>query len=70
MRLLIILGLIGYVLYKFGSVFFRAGAASQQDRFQQRKPQNGNVNVNSAPDKPAKSGKIKGGEYVDYEEVK
>lgn len=70
MRLLIILGLIGYVLYKFGSIFFRAGASSQQDRFQQRRPQNGSVNVDSAPDRPAKSGKIKGGEYVDYEEVK
>lgn len=70
MRFLIILGLIGYVLYKVGGLFFRAGASSQQDRFQQRKPTNGNVNVDSAPDKPAKSGRIKGGEYVDYEEVK
>lgn len=70
MRFLIILGLIGYVLYKLGGLFFRAGAASQQDRFQQRKPQNGNINVDSAPDRPAKSGKIKGGEYIDYEEVK
>jgi hypothetical protein len=70
MRLLIILGLIGYVFYKIGGMFFRAGAASQQSKFQPRNPQNGNVNVNSAPDKPAKSGKIKGGDYIDYEEVK
>lgn len=70
MRFLIILGLIGYVLYKVGGVFFRAGAASHQGRFQARKPESGNVNVDSAPDRPAKSGKIKGGEYVDYEEVK
>ncbi|HCZ36992.1 MAG TPA: DUF4834 domain-containing protein [Cytophagales bacterium] len=70
MRFLIILGLIGYVLYKVGGLFFRAGAASQQSKFQPRRPQNGNVNVNSAPDRPAKSTKIKGGEYVDYEEVK
>ncbi|MCE7863817.1 MAG: hypothetical protein DYG99_09780 [Bacteroidetes bacterium CHB5] len=65
MRLLIILGLIGYVLYKFGNLFFRAGAASQQ-----RRPTHGNINVDSTPGKPGKSGKIKGGEYVDYEEVK
>lgn len=69
-RLLIIIGLIGYVFYKFGSLFFRAGAASQQDKFQPRRPQNGQVNVDSPPDRPAKSGKIKGGEYIDYEEVK
>jgi hypothetical protein len=65
MRLLIILGLIGYVFYKFGSLFFRAGAASQQ-----RRPQNPNINVDPTPHSPSKSGKIKGGEYVDYEEVK
>lgn len=70
MRLLIILGLIGYVLYKFGSLFFRAGAASQQARFQQRRPNNGNPNVDPAPDKPTRTGKVKGGEYVDYEDVK
>lgn len=70
MRFLIILGLIGYVLYKVGGLFFRAGAASQQSKFQPQRPQNGNINVNSAPDRPAKSTKIKGGEYVDYEEVK
>lgn len=49
MRFLIILGLIGYVLYKVGGLFFRAGAASQQSKFQPRKPHNGNVNVDSAP---------------------
>lgn len=70
MRFLIILGLIGYVLYKFGRLFFQAGAASQQGRFQQRRPTYGNPNANPAPDKPVQTGKVKGGEYVDYEEVK
>ncbi|MBX2915127.1 MAG: hypothetical protein KF856_07630 [Cyclobacteriaceae bacterium] len=65
MRLLIILGLIGYVFYKFGSLFFRAGAAAQQ-----RRQPNETINVNSTAGRSPKSGKIKGGEYVDYEEVK
>lgn len=69
MRLLIILGLIGYVLYKVGQLFFQAGAASQQGRFQQRRPQDGKINVDPTPDKPKRGG-IKGGEYVDYEEIK
>ena len=70
MRFLIILALVGYVLYKVGGLFFRAGAASQQSRFQQRRPpEGGDINVNSAP-KKNKGGHIKGGDYVDYEEVK
>lgn len=67
-RFLLILSLVGYVLYKVGGLFFRAGAASQQPRQQPRRPQ-GTVNVDSAP-KKNKDGSIKGGEYVDYEEVK
>ncbi|MCW5909660.1 MAG: DUF4834 domain-containing protein [Cyclobacteriaceae bacterium] len=71
MRFLIILGLIGYVLYKVGGLFFRAGAASQQGRYQaSRRSPGGNVNVDAAPKKSTNKGAIKGGEYVDYEEVK
>ncbi len=68
MKFFIILGLVAYVLYKVGGLFFRAGAASQQSRFQQRRPPEGDINVNAAPKK--KGGTIKGGDYVDYEEVK
>ena len=67
-RFLLILSLVGYVLYKVGGLFFRAGAASQQPR-QQPRPTQGKVNVDSAP-KKNKDGSIKGGEYIDYEEVK
>jgi len=70
MRFFIILALVGYVLYKFGGLFFRAGAASQQHRFQQRKPPQGDIHVNSAPKKEKGNGHIKGGDYVDYEEIK
>lgn len=65
-KFLLALGLIAYVLYKVGGVFFRAGAASQQ----YRKPQDTASNVNANPVKEKKTGNIKGGEYVDYEEVK
>lgn len=70
MKFLIILGLIGYVFYKVGNMFFRAGAASQQNRYEPRNSQAGNVNTNTAAKKQQGKGTIKGGEYVDYEEVK
>lgn len=66
-RLLLILSLIVYVVYKVGSFFFRAGAASQQLRDQERKNVNNNVNA-QAPKK--NKGGSKSGEYIDYEEVK
>jgi hypothetical protein len=59
-RFLVIFGVVAYILYKVGSFFFKIGAASQQMR--QRDP-------NAKPKTP-KPGKIKGGDYVDYEEVK
>lgn len=68
-KFLLILGIIVYVIYKIGSLFFRAGAASQQFRNQQRQ----NFDAQPRPDPRAKKsgkGNIKGGDYVDYEEVK
>jgi len=63
MKYLIILGLLIYVIYKVGAFFFRAGAASQElKNFKQR-------DQNAKATKAQKS-KIKGGDYVDYEEVK
>lgn len=64
-KFLLILSIIGYVFYKVGGIFFRAGAASQQPR----RPQDTASNVNGKPVKEKKGG-IKGGEYVDYEEIK
>ena len=64
MRYLLILGIFFYVLYKIGSFFFRAGAASQQLRNFERRQQ---------AEKQAKKSKSKvrgGGEYIDYEEIK
>lgn len=64
-KFLLILFIIAYVVSKIGSMFFRAGAASNQRRANQ-----GNVNVNQPPPAEKRSGKIKGGDYIDYEEVK
>ena len=58
-RFLIIVGVVGYILYKIGSFFFKIGAASQQMR----------QNQGTKAKKPTDP-KIKGGDYVDYEEVK
>lgn len=62
LKFLLIVASVSYVIYKIGSFFFRAGAASQQFR-QQRRPRE---DQKSNPGK----GTIRGGEYIDYEEVK
>jgi len=67
LKFLLILGIIGYLLFKIGGFFFKAGAASQQYRQQARRPQN---SVHNNPPEAKTDGHIKGGEYVDYEEVK
>jgi hypothetical protein len=65
-KFLLIVGLILYVIYKIGTLFFRAGAASQNFR-----NPNQNQNVNQPNNQQAKKDKkFKGGEYVDYEEIK
>jgi hypothetical protein len=66
-KFLLIVGLILYCVYKIGTLFFKAGAASQQYRNQPK--QDFNQNANGAKKKEG-SGKFKGGEYIDYEEIK
>jgi len=58
-RFLLIVGIVGYILYKVGSFFFKIGAASQQMRQRDQNPKS-----------KTPPSKIKGGDYVDYEEVK
>lgn len=65
LKFFLILGLILYSIYKIGSLFFKAGAASQQIRNAPPRPQ-----ANSG-EKKKKAGHFKGdGEYIDYEEIK
>lgn len=73
LRLLIIFILIGYLLYKLG--FFRVYVHSnmrdrEPNRDFNRRPPDGNVNIDSVPQKEKKQSEYKGGEYIDYEEVK
>lgn len=67
-KFFLIVSLVIYVIYKVGSLFFRAGAASQQLRNQQRRNFD-NVNPEPPVNKKNKGGS-KEGEYIDYEEVK
>lgn len=64
------MGLVGYIFYKVGGLFFRAGAASQQYRNHQQSRREGSINGRATSHKSKRSGTIKGGDYVDYEEVK
>jgi len=63
LKILLIIGITAYVLYKVGSFLFKIGAASEQLRNNQSASMNGNGQ------KGKKKPKIHG-EYIDYEEVK
>ena len=63
LKFLIITTLVLYLIYKVGSLFFKAGAAAQQLRNQQKRTFDGE-------DKKNRKSNTKPGEYVDYEEVK
>ena len=65
-KFLIIIGLIAYVFFKVGGLFFKAGAASQNRNYPPRNPQP----KQEEPKKDKRNGTIKGGDYIDYEEVK
>ncbi|MEJ0030972.1 MAG: hypothetical protein WDO15_11610 [Bacteroidota bacterium] len=64
-KIVIILALAFWVFYKVSSFFFKAGAASQQSRQQQS-----NRQFRDEQKKKKDNGNVKGGEYVDYEEIK
>jgi hypothetical protein len=69
-KFLLTVFLVSYVIYKIGGLFFRAGAASQQFRNQQQQQRRHfDANDDVKKDKKGK-GNTKGGEYIDYEEIK
>jgi len=67
LKFLVIVALSLYILSKIGGFFFRMGAASQNRNTQSRRQDNIHVDVNQ---KKNKRGAVKGGDYVDYEEIK
>ena len=77
-RGIFILAIIGYLVYRFGKFLFKffylisgeQGNQSGRAAFDgKRRPVDGNVNIDKAPDKRNTRKKYKGGEYVDYEEL-
>lgn len=69
-KLIIILVLVIYLLNKISFVLFRVFGRPQAPPPPFQRPQDGNIHVNSPGRPTPKRGDIKGGEYVDYEEVK
>jgi len=82
-KILIIFFLVIYVVFRLGGFIIRmlfSGFSNQQRQTSQsgqrpqqyRKPSDGNVNIDYMPKdkKQRPQGDIKGGDYVDYEEVK
>lgn len=80
-KFLLIIFLISYVVYKLGGMLMRVFFAKafqhqhaynqQQHQAHRRKSTSGNVHIDYVPDDKSKSeGHMKGGEYVDYEDVK
>lgn len=70
-RLLLIITLLVYLLYKLG--LFRVFIGGVNDGYRERKdsqPRGGNVNVDGPTPKGKPKSDFKGGEYIDYEEVK
>lgn len=73
LKFLLILSLFVFIVFKIGGFLFRlaAGSSPQHPYRQTRtKPSDGNVHVDYVPGEKKSKGNFKGGEYVDYEEVK
>lgn len=67
LRYLLIFTLIFYALYKLG--FFRSLSSGYAEKDKKKVP-NSNLNVDNVPPKEKRKTDFKGGEYVDYEDVK
>ena len=70
-KLIIILVLVIYLLNKVSVFLFRIlGRPQQSPPPNFRRPSDGSIHVDATPKKSNKKSGLKGGEYVDYEEVK
>ncbi len=75
-KFLLFVFIISYVVYKVGGFFFKiltlGGTAQRSQRNQPpKRPPGTDLNVDYAPDKKKRNKEdFKGGEYVDFEEVK
>lgn len=70
-KFLIIVVLVGYVLYKLSTYVQVFTQGNVHQRPQQRRPLTDDINIDTPPPSKKNTGKnFKGGEYVDYEEIK
>jgi hypothetical protein len=70
LKLIVILVLLLYLLNKVSVILFRViGGSKSAPPPNFRKPE-GSINMDGAPKKSPRKGGLRGGEYVDYEEVK
>lgn len=67
LRLLLILTLFFYVLYKLG--LFRVFVHQVKSGYTDSHNRTGELNIDQPPPKQKKKPNLKGGEYIDYEEV-
>ncbi len=70
LKLIVILVLLIYVVNKVGALLFTALGRSQRTPPNFRRPGDGTIHMDSSPKKSDRKNGLKGGEYVDYEEVK
>ncbi len=70
LKILLIIVLVIYALSKLGlfRIFVQSNQRGPYDQTNRHRPNDGNVNIDNNPDQ--KKSDFKGGEYVDYEEVK
>lgn len=66
-KLIIILVLLIYLLNKVSVFLFKAFGPTRPQATNFNRPPDGSIHMDK---KPTKKGGVKGGEYVDYEEVK
>ncbi len=69
-KLIIILVLVIYLLNKISVTIFRVMGRNQAPPQNFNRRPEGNIHVDREAKQPPRKGNIKGGEYVDYEEVK
>lgn len=74
LRVLLIVTLVGYVLYKLGLFrgLLKAATRDSGPGRHFKRPVDGNVNIDSMPEerRRGRPSQHKEGEYVDYEEIK
>jgi len=80
-KLLLILFLISYIVYKVGGFIFKVlfsgfseaqrqgNFNSQRKQTQKRKAPDSNLDIEHIPEKNKKDPNLKDGDYIDYEEV-